>query len=91
MRARPMPNNHEKRLGEEEFIVSKTDISGKITYANRIFMEIAGYSEKELLGTQHNVIRYPDMPRAAFRLLWDTIKQKQEFFAFVKNLCKDGS
>ncbi len=91
MRARPTPNNQERRLGEEEFIVSKTDTSGKITYANRIFMEIAGYSERDLLGIQHNIIRHPDMPRAAFRLLWDTIKQKQEFFAFVKNLCKDGS
>ncbi len=91
MRARPTPNNRENRLGEEEFIVSKTDISGKITYANRVFMEIAGYNEKDLLGIQHNIIRHPDMPRGAFRLLWDTVKQKDEFFAFVKNLSKDGS
>ncbi|BCX88224.1 hypothetical protein MIN45_P0592 [Methylomarinovum tepidoasis] len=91
MRERPTPKNHEIKLGEEEFIVSKTDTSGKITYANRVFMEICGYSERELLGVQHNIIRHPDMPRAVFRLLWDTLKEKKEFFGFVKNLCKDGS
>lgn len=91
MRQRPVPKNHERRLGEEDFIVSKTDPTGKITYANRIFMEISGYSEKELLGVQHNIIRHPDVPKGAFWLLWRTIEQKQEFFALVKNLCKDGS
>ncbi|MFN3918874.1 MAG: PAS domain-containing protein [Methylohalobius sp.] len=91
MRQRPVPKNQERRLGDDVFIVSKTDPSGKITYANRIFMEICGYSEKELRGVQHNIIRHPDMPRGAFWLLWDTIQKKQEFFAFVKNLAKDGS
>jgi PAS domain S-box-containing protein len=91
MRHRPLPKNHERRLGEEDFIVSKTDPTGKITYANRIFMEIAGYTEKELLGVQHNIVRHPDMPRGAFWLLWDTLQKKREFFAFVKNLAKDGS
>ncbi|WP_460035893.1 PAS domain-containing protein [Methylothermus subterraneus] len=91
MRQRPVPKNQERRLGEDDFIVSKTDPSGKITYANRVFMEISGYAEKELLGVQHNIIRHPDMPRGAFWLLWDTIQKKQEFFAFVKNLAKDGS
>lgn len=90
MRARPVPKNHERKLGEEDFIVSKTDTTGKITYANRTFMEISGYSERELLGVQHNIIRHPDMPRGAFWLCWRTIEQKQEFFAFVKNLAKDG-
>ncbi|MCX8049233.1 MAG: PAS domain-containing protein [Methylohalobius sp.] len=91
MRQRPVPKNQERRLGENDFIVSKTDTTGKITYANRIFMEICGYTERELLGTQHNIIRHPDMPHGAFWLLWDTIQKKQEFFAFVKNLTKDGS
>lgn len=91
MRERPIPKDHEVKLGEEEFIVSRTDTSGKITYANRVFMEISGYSERELLGVQHNIIRHPDMPRAVFQLLWDILKQKREFFGFVKNLCKDGS
>ena len=84
------PLNVEVKLDEEEFIVSKTDIKGKITYVNRIFMAIAGYSEPELLGQPHSIIRHPDMPRGAFKLLWDTLQQGEEFFGYVKNLCKDG-
>lgn len=85
------PNNTEKRLSGEDFIVSKTDTSGRITYANRIFMEIVGYPEYELLGAQHNIIRHPDIPRGVFRFMWNTLKGGDEFFGFVKNLCADGS
>ncbi|MGR8930826.1 MAG: PAS domain-containing protein [Gammaproteobacteria bacterium] len=84
------PNDTEKKLGEEDFIVSKTDASGRITYANRIFMEIAGYPEAKLLGVQHNIIRHPDMPRGVFRFMWNTLKSGKEFFGFAKNLCADG-
>lgn len=91
MKPKITPNNHERRLGDEDFIVSKTDSSGRITYANRIFMEIAGYPEHELLGVQHNIIRHPDMPRGVFRFMWDTLKAGDEFFGFAKNLCADGS
>jgi len=82
--------NQERQLPDNSYIVSKTDLKGRITYANRIFMEMARYSEKELLGVQHNIIRHPDMPRGAFKFVWDTIKQGQEVFAYVKNLAKDG-
>jgi PAS domain S-box-containing protein len=85
------PTQNEKLMRENDFIVSKTDTKGRITYGNRIFMEFSGYSEEELLGTQHNIIRHPDMPRGVFKLLWDTLAQEQEIFAFVKNLAKDGS
>ncbi len=85
------PNNTERRLGDEDFIVSKTDTTGRITYANRIFMEIAGYPEHELLGVQHNIIRHPDMPRGVFRFMWNTLKAGDEFFGFAKNLCADGA
>lgn len=78
-------------MRENDFIVSKTDRAGNITYGNRIFIEFAGYSEKELLGAQHNIVRHPDMPRAAFNLAWNLIKSKQEFFGFVKNMSRDGS
>ncbi len=78
-------------MRESDFIVSKTDTKGRITYGNRIFIEFSGYSEKELLGTQHNVIRHPDMPRVVFKLLWDTLNQHKEIFAYVKNMAKDGS
>lgn len=86
-----VPNNREKVMRENDFIVSKTDLTGRITYGNRIFIEFSGYSEEELLGAQHNIIRHPDMPRAAFKLAWDLIKAEKEFFGFVKNMAKDGS
>ncbi|TDR73329.1 PAS domain S-box-containing protein [Paludibacterium purpuratum] len=78
-------------MREHDFIVSKTDTRGIITYGNRIFIEFSGYSEHELLGAQHNIIRHPDMPRGVFKLLWDTIAGGGEIFAYVKNLAKDGS
>ena len=78
-------------LDDDEFIVSKTDLFGNITYVNRVFMEISGYSESELLGKNHNIVRHSDMPRGVYHFLWQTLKQKDEFFGFVKNQCKDGS
>lgn len=85
-----VPTQHERVMREQDFIVSKTDPSGRITYGNGIFIEFSGYSEAELLGSQHNIIRHPDMPRAAFKLAWDTIAAGKEFFAYVKNMSKDG-
>jgi len=78
-------------MRENDFIVSKTSAKGIITYGNPIFIEFSGYSEEELLGSQHNIIRHPDMPRAAFKLAWDTIQSGKEFFGYVKNMSKDGS
>jgi len=86
-----VPNNRERVMRDNDFIVSKTDLTGRITYGNEIFIEFSGYTEAELLGTQHNIIRHPDMPRSAFALVWDTIKSGKEVFAYVKNLSKDGS
>jgi PAS domain S-box-containing protein len=85
------PTSVERLMREDDFIVSKTDLKGRITYGNRIFIEFSGYSEIELIGAQHNIIRHPDMPRAVFKLLWDTIQAKRECNAFVKNMAKDGS
>lgn len=90
MKVKIEPNNHEKKLGDQDFIVSKTDLTGRITYANRIFMEIAGYPESSLLGVQHNIIRHPEMPRGVFRFMWNTLKAGEEFFGFAKNMCADG-
>ena len=84
------PTSRERVMREGDFIVSKTDPKGIITYGNPIFIEFSGYTEEELIGVQHNIIRHPDMPRAAFKLLWDTISGGQEFFAYVKNMSKDG-
>lgn len=71
-------------------IISKTDPAGRITYANRTFMRISNFSERDLLGVQHNIVRHPDMPRGTYRLMWDTLKAGEEFFAFVKNMTADG-
>ena len=90
MRTRPTPTLVERVMREDDFIVSKTDTKGIITYGNRTFIEFAGYSSEELIGTNHNIIRHPDMPRGAFKLLWDTVSNGREFNAYVKNLSKDG-
>lgn len=78
-------------MQEGDFIVSKTDTKGIITYGNKTFIRMSGYGEEELLGTPHNILRHPDMPMCVFKLLWDRIQQGAEIFAYVKNLCKDGS
>jgi len=91
MKSTVTPIDHEVELSDNEFIVSKTDTKGIITYVNRTFMSIAGFSEPELLAIQHNIIRHPDMPRGVFKFLWDTLASGNEFFGYVKNLCKDGS
>jgi aerotaxis receptor len=82
--------DHERILDPKFPIVTKTDLKGKITYANRAFCEIAGYSESELLGQPHNVVRHPDMPAEAFKDLWNIVKQGQPWRGLVKNRCKDG-
>ena len=84
------PASKEIRLAPHELIITKTDPTGHITYANRVFMRIAGYAEHELLGKPHNLIRHPDMPRGAYRLMWKTLQQGHEFFAVVKNHSKNG-
>jgi len=84
------PTQREILMDDNDFIVSKTDLKGRITYANRVFMKIAGYAEHELLNVQHNIIRHPDMPRGVFRLLWNVIESGQECFAYVKNMAKSG-
>ena len=81
----------ERVLDDNDFIVSKTDIKGKITYVNKIFMDIAEYEEAELLGKPHNIIRHKDMPKAVFKLLWDRIEAKEEIFAYVMNKTKNNN
>lgn len=85
------PTGVEKTFGDDEIIVSKTDTKGRLTYVNDVFVRISGYSEHDLLGQPHSIIRHPDMPRSVFKLLWDTIAQGTELFAYVMNLSADGS
>jgi PAS domain S-box-containing protein len=84
------PTSVERVMREDDFIVSMTDLKGRITYGNRIFIEFSGYTEAELIGSQHNIIRHPDMPRGVFQLLWDKIRAGNECFAYVKNMSRDG-
>lgn len=88
---RPDAKDQEVKLDKKRYIVSKTDTKGIITYTNGYFTEISGYTEEELLGKPHSIVRHPDMPKAAFKLMWDRIKKNQNFIAIVKNLTKDGS
>lgn len=80
----------EVTFDENEIIVSKTDLKGVITYSNTVFQRVAGYTESELIGQPHNIIRHPAMPKAVFKLLWDTIKSGREIFAYVLNRAKNG-
>ncbi len=80
----------ERFFREDEIIVSKTDPKGLITYANDVFLRISGYSENEIIMQPHSIIRHPDMPRCVFKLLWDTIQDGREIFAYVINRSKNG-
>ena len=91
MRPKIKPINVEREVPSDEFLVSKTDKKGIIKYANITFIKISGYSEEELIGKPHNIVRHPDMPRAVFKLLWNTIEKGEEFWGYVKNMAKDGS
>ena len=80
----------ETEVPEDELIVSRTDFTGKITYVNETFAEISGYKPEELVGKPHNVIRHPDMPKSAFKELWETLQRGEIWEGYVKNLRKDG-
>lgn len=90
-------NNEEKRMANNElsfpdkkFIVSKTDLTGRISYGNALFLSMSGYEERELIGAPHNILRHPDMPKLIFKLLWDSVQKGEEIFAYVKNKTKTG-
>src|SRR5690349_21243074 len=85
------PAGVERTFGENELIVSKTDPRGVITYGNDVFLRVSALPEAQAVGSPHNVIRHPDMPRAVFKLLWDTLEQRREIFAYVLNLAADGA
>jgi aerotaxis receptor len=77
-------------LKNDDFLVSQTDSKGKILFANDDFCKVAGYSLEELVGKPHNVVRHRDMPKAAFKDLWETIKNGKVWHGYVKNMTKDG-
>jgi PAS domain S-box-containing protein len=85
------PTGEERTFSADELIVSKTDPRGVITYANDVFLRVSGYQMSEVVGQPHNLIRHPDMPRAIFQLLWDTLAERRELFAYIDNLAADGA
>ncbi|MDB2562052.1 PAS domain-containing protein [Sulfurimonas sp.] len=80
----------EEFIFEGSSIISQTDLLGNITFANRKFCEVSGYSAKELNGSSHNIIRHPDMPKAIFEKMWNTISSGHTWNGIVKNMRKDG-
>jgi methyl-accepting chemotaxis protein len=90
MRNNQPVTGHEALFPEDEIIVSKTDLDGRITYVNKAFVEISGFSEVELIGQPHNIVRHPDMPPEAYHDFWETLKSGKPWTGLVKNRCKNG-
>jgi aerotaxis receptor len=83
-------NNKETILRDDAFLVSETDDKGIIKFANDGFCQVAEYTVEDLIGKPHNVVRHPDMPKAAFKDLWDTVKRGEVWTGYVKNATKSG-
>lgn len=90
MRTKVQPTGRESHFSEDEIIVTKTDLKGRITYANDVFLRVSKYAAREVIGQPHAMIRHPDMPRCIFKMLWDAIEARSEIFAYVVNLASDG-
>lgn len=80
----------ERKFSTDQVIVTKTDLKGRLTYANEVFQTISALTEAQCLGKPHNIIRHPDMPRCIFQLLWETIQSGREIFAYVVNRATNG-
>jgi len=87
---RPIVLDEEIKFSKKKFIVSKTDLKGNIIFTNKNFSEVSGYDEAELIGAPHNILRHPDMPKAVFFVVWQTLLAGQPISGVVKNLAKSG-
>lgn len=90
-----MPNQaaltgKERTFSRRDFIVSKTDRKGVLTYVNPTFVDVSGYEESEVVGKPHSIVRHPETPRGIFKFLWDTIQSGKDVMAAVNNRCKNG-
>ena len=85
------PTKTEQTFDNGVLLVTKTNLKGIITYANRGFTDIVQIKETDLIGKPHNVIRHPDMPKVIFKYLWQYLQEGKEIHAYVKNICADGS
>jgi len=85
------PVNREIEIFDKSVLISETDIEGIILYTNRRYQTLSGFLEKELIGSPHNIMRHPDMPRGVFKAMWKIISEKKVWRGYIKHLCKDGS
>lgn len=90
MRINQPVTQNEVQLADNQLIVSKTDLKGLITYVNKDFIDISGFTEQELIGAPHNIVRHPDMPTEVFADLWQTLQEKRPWTGYIKNRCKNG-
>lgn len=82
--------SHERTFGSKEKLISTTDLQGRILHCNKAFVKISGFEEEELIGSPHNIVRHPDMPKDAFMVMWEHLKQGKPWMGLVKNRCKNG-
>ena len=87
---RPIVLNKEVEFSKKKFIVSKTDTKGRITFVNKNFCDVSGYTAVELIGVEHNILRHPDMPKAIFYMIWKSLNAGVGVSAVIKNLSKSG-
>jgi len=90
MRKNTPVTDHEKTFKQDVKLVSTTDLNGNIVHCNDAFIEISGFEKHELIGSPHNIVRHPDMPQEAFKVMWETLKQGKAWMGLVKNRCKNG-
>ena len=80
----------EKTFAQNEKLITTTDLKGQILHCNDAFVKISGFDKSELIGSHHNIVRHPDMPKEAFQIMWETLKQGKAWMGLVKNRCKNG-
>lgn len=90
MRTPPTLTGHERTFDPSDVIVTKTDLKGRITYANRVFLNISHLDLDGTLDQPHSLIRHPQMPRCIFKFLWERIEAGKEIFAYVVNRAMNG-
>ena len=86
----PTPVDREVKLNKDDVLISITDTKGVIEYCNEEFVDVSGYEEYELVGSAHNIVRHPDMPRVIFKEMWSRIQRKENIIAIIKNMSKTG-
>jgi len=84
------PPNKEVYINPKDILITRTDHAGVMDYGNESFLRVSGYSKEEVIGSNHNLVRHPDMPKVIFHLMWKNIKKRQNITAILKNLTKEG-